>query len=195
MRIFGYNNIELPTQVNSSLQYSVKPDPTKLRNLVAEMLTAQGFNEIWSNSLTKSAYYETNTVFTSGNSVRLFNPLSNDLGSMRQTLLYGGLESISHNANRKNPDLRLYEFGNCYFYKGSNLKENPIRNYREEEHLALFVTGDKEAANWSNPAFKTSFFFLKSYSENILKRLGFDLLNLKSETYSSDLIIEGLRTY
>jgi phenylalanyl-tRNA synthetase beta chain len=193
LRIYGYNNIALPTQVNSSLQYSVKPNPTKLRNLIAEMLTAQGFSEIWSNSLTKTSYYEGNAVFPIESTVKLFNPLSSDLGSMRQTLLYGGLESIAHNANRKNPDLRLYEFGNCYFFNGSSLKENPIRNYREEEHLALFVTGDKEAANWSNPANKTSFFLLKSYAENILKRMGFSVLNLKSEGFSNAVISEGIQ--
>jgi phenylalanyl-tRNA synthetase beta chain len=195
LRIYGYNNIELPTQVNSSLQYSIKPNPTKLRNLIAEMLTAQGFNEIWSNSLTKSSYYENNSVHPIESAVKLFNPLSNDLGSMRQTLLYGGLESIAHNANRKNPDLRLYEFGNCYFFNGSSLKDNPVRNYREEEHLALFVTGDKEAANWANPANKTSFFLLKSYAENILKRMGFSVLNLKSESFSNELISEGMQYF
>jgi phenylalanyl-tRNA synthetase beta chain len=193
LRIYGYNNIALPTQVNSSLQYSVKPNPTKLRNLIAEMLTAQGFSEIWSNSLTKTSYYEGNAVFPIESTVKLFNPLSSDLGSMRQTLLYGGLESIAHNANRKNPDLRLYEFGNCYFFNGSSLKENPIRNYREEEHLALFVTGDKEAANWSNPANKTSFFLLKSYAENVLKRMGFSVLNLKAEGFSNAVISEGIQ--
>ncbi len=112
---------------------------------------------------------------------------------MRQTLLYGGLESIAYNANRKNPDLRLYEFGNCYFFKGSELKENPIRNYREEEHLALFVSGEKEAANWTLPAAKTSFFQLKSYVENVLKRMGFDVLNLKTDSFSNELISEGIQ--
>ena len=193
LRIYGYNNIVIPTHVNASLQYSVKPNPTKLRNMVAEMLTAQGFNEIWSNSLTKTSYYENNSVFPIESTVKLFNPLSNDLGSMRQTLLYGGLESIAHNANRKNPDLRLYEFGNCYYFNGSNLKDSPVLNYREDEHLALYVTGDKEAGNWSNPAAKTTFFLLKSYVENILKRLGFNILNLKSEGFSNDLCAEGLK--
>ena len=195
LRIYGYNNIELPTQVNASLQYSVKPNPTKLRNLIAEMLTAQGFNEIWSNSLTKTSYYENNLALPIESTVKLFNPLSNDLGSMRQTLLYGGLESIAHNANRKNPDLRLYEFGNCYFFNGSSLKENPVRNYREEEHLGVFISGDKEAANWSVAANKTSFFLLKSYAENILKRLGFSVLNLKSEGFSNELISEGVQYF
>jgi len=192
LRIYGYNNIALSTQINSALQYSVKPNPTKIRNLIAEMLTAQGFNEIWSNSLTKTSYYETNTVFPIESTVKLFNPLSNDLGSMRQTLLYGGLESIAHNANRKNPDLRLYEFGNCYFFNGGTQKENPLRKYREDEHLALFVTGDKEAANWSNPAAKTSFFMLKSFVGNVLKRLGFQVLNLKTDGFSNDVVTEGI---
>ncbi|MDP3432146.1 MAG: phenylalanine--tRNA ligase subunit beta, partial [Bacteroidota bacterium] len=192
LRIYGYNNIELPSQVNSSLQYSVKPNPTKIRNLIAEMLTAQGFNEIWSNSLNKTSYYENNAVFPIENTVKIFNPLSNDLGSMRQTMLYGGLESIAHNANRKNPDLRLYEFGNCYFFKGSSLKENPIRNYREEEHLALFVSGEKEAANWAIPAANSSFFQLKSYAENVLKRMGFQVVNLKIDGVSNEMISEGI---
>ena len=195
LRIYGYNNIELPTQVNASLQYSVKPNPTKLRNLIAEMLTAQGFNEIWSNSLTKTSYYENNSALPIESTVKLFNPLSNDLGSMRQTLLYGGLESIAHNANRKNPDLRLYEFGNCYFFNGISLKENPVRNYREEEHLGVFISGDKEAANWSISANKTSFFLLRSYAENILKRLGFSVINLKSEGFSNELISEGVQYF
>ena len=192
LRIYGYNNIALSTQINSALQYSVKPNPTKIRNLIAEMLTAQGFNEIWSNSLTKTSYYETNAVFPIESTVKLFNPLSNDLGSMRQTLLYGGLESIAHNANRKNPDLRLYEFGNCYFFNGGTQKENPLRKYREDEHLALFVTGDKEAANWSNPAAKTNFFMLKSFVGNVLKRLGFQVLNLKTDGFSNDVVTEGI---
>jgi len=195
LRIYGYNNIAIPTQINASLQYSVKPNPTSLRNMVAEMLTAQGFNEIWSNSLTKTLYYENNEVFPAESTVKLFNPLSNDLGSMRQTLLYGGLETIAYNANRKNADLRLYEFGNCYFYNGSSLKENPIRNYREEEHLALFVTGEKEVANWSVAAVKSSFFLLKSYVENLLKRLGFDVLNLKTESFSNAAISEGIQYF
>ncbi|HPR85064.1 MAG TPA: phenylalanine--tRNA ligase subunit beta, partial [Prolixibacteraceae bacterium] len=193
LRIYGYNNVAIPTQVNASLQYSVKPNPTKLRNLVAEMLTAQGFNEIWSNSLTKASYYDNNEVFTAENTVKLFNPLSNDLGVLRQTLLYGGLETIAYNANRKNPDLRLYEFGNCYFYNGSALKENPLRNYREEEHLALFISGVKEAANWSGAATPTSFFTLKSYVENVLKRFGFNPINLKTEGFSNAAVSEGIQ--
>jgi phenylalanyl-tRNA synthetase beta chain len=193
LRIHGYNNVDIPTQVNASLQYAVKPNPTRLRNLVAEMLTAQGFNEIWSNSLTKINYYENNEVFPVEQTVKLFNPLSSDLGCMRQTLLYGGLEAIAYNANRKNPDLRLYEFGNCYYYNGSSLKDNPLLNYREDEHLALFVTGEKEASNWTGPAVKTNFFTLKSYVGNVLKRLGFDVPELKINGFSNAVVSEGIQ--
>ncbi len=108
-------------------------------------------------------------------------------------MLYGGLETIAYNANRKNPDLRLYEFGNCYFYNGSSLKENPLRNYREEEHLALFISGVKEAANWSGAAAPTSFFTLKSYVENVLKRFGFNPINLKTEGFSNAAVSEGIQ--
>ena len=161
LRIFGYNNVEIPTQVNSSLQTAEKPDVNQLRNLVAEMLTAQGFNEIWSNSLTKASYYQNLKTYPENRTVNLLNPLSADLNGMRQTLLFGGLESIAYNANRQNKNLRFYEFGNCYFYKGSQLKDKPANNYWEEEHLGLFVTGNKEDENWTTKESETTFFTLK----------------------------------
>ena len=192
LRIYGYNNVEIPVRVNASLQYMAKPDPHAIRNLISEMLTAQGFNEIWSNSLTKLSYYENNESFAQESTVKIVNPLSNDLGGMRQTLLYGGLEAIAYNANRRNADLKLYEFGNCYFHNDSELKENPINNYREEEQLALFVTGFKQAESWTAPQAKTSFFELKTYIENILKRLGFAIEKLKVEETSANYFSEGL---
>ena len=110
---------------------------------------------------------------------------------MRQTLLMGGLESISYNINRRNPDLKLYEFGNCYFLNKSE-HENPLKKYNEEKHLALFVTGNKTDENWILKEEPTSFFLLKSYVENILERLGFDLNQINAEDYSSDILTEGL---
>ncbi len=192
LRIYGYNNIEIPTQVNASLQYSVKPDPVKIRNLMADMLSAQGFNEIWSNSLTKTSYYENRSSLSAENTVKLFNPLSADLGSMRQTMLFGGLEAIAYNANRRNGDLRLYEFGNCYHSTGSELPENPLKNFKEEEHLALFISGQKERESWAIPQSGSSFFQLKGYVENLLLKLGLKAENLKLEDLSNDLISEGL---
>ncbi|MCW0482928.1 phenylalanine--tRNA ligase subunit beta [Gaoshiqia sediminis] len=192
LRIYGYNNIEIPTQVNASLQYSVKPDPVKVRNLMADMLSAQGFNEIWSNSLTKTSYYENRESLSAEHTVKLFNPLSADLGSMRQTLLFGGLEAIAYNANRRNGDLRLYEFGNCYHTTGAELVENPLKSYSEDEHLALFISGQKERESWAIPQSGSSFFQLKGYVENLLLKLGLKAENLKLEDLSTDFFAEGL---
>lgn len=192
LRIFGYNNIEIPTQVNASLQTAEKPSPDHIKNLVAESLTAQGFNEIWSNSLTKASYYESLTQFSAVQTVQILNPLSSDLNGMRQTLLFGGLESIAYNANRQNKNLKLYEFGNCYFYKGTQLKDQPANNYWEENHLALFVTGNKETENWTTKEETTSFYVLKTYAENILKKLGLNDQKLSVSDSESELFSDGL---
>ena len=192
LRIYGYNNVEIPTQVNASLQYSVNPDPVKIRNIAADMLTALGFNEIWSNSLTKASYYEDRQSLSDENTVKLFNPLSADLNAMRQNLLFGGLEAVAYNANRKKQDLRLYEFGNCYFKTGSELIDNPLKNYKEEEHLALFISGQKERESWALAQSASTFFQLKSYVENLLLKFGLTADRLKVEDFNNDLIAEGL---
>ncbi|WP_339737539.1 phenylalanine--tRNA ligase subunit beta [uncultured Sunxiuqinia sp.] len=192
LRIYGYNNVEIPTKVNASLQYSALHDPVKIRNLMADMLTAQGFNEIWSNSLTKASYYENGQTLNDDHTVKLFNPLSNDLGVMRQTLLFGGLEAIAYNANRQNADLRLYEFGNCYFHNGTDLKADVMKNFREEEHLALFITGEKEKESWLAPQGASSFFQLKSHVENLLAKMGLKAENLTTDSVSNELLSEGL---
>ncbi len=192
LRIYGYNNVEIPTKVNASLQYSAPHDPVKIRNLMADMLTAQGFNEIWSNSLTKASYYENGQTLSDEHTVKLFNPLSNDLGVMRQTLLFGGLEAIAYNANRQNADLRLYEFGNCYFHNGTDLKADVMKNFREEEHLALFITGDKEKESWMASQTASNFFQLKGYVENLLAKMGLKAESLNTDSFSNELIAEGL---
>ena len=192
LRIYGYNNVEIRTQVNASLQTAEKPDPNQVRNLIAEMLTAQGFNEIWSNSLTKTSYYTGLKNYREEQTVKILNPLSADLNGMRQTLLFGGLESIVHNANRQNKNLRLYEYGNCYFYKRTELKDHPEKNYREEEHLFLFITGSKEFENLTEKEKATSFFTLKTYAENILKRLGFSIDQMQISETENELFSEGL---
>ncbi|NOY96633.1 MAG: phenylalanine--tRNA ligase subunit beta [Chlorobi bacterium] len=192
LRIYGYNNVEIPASVKSSLQTSVKPDPNKLKNTIAEMLTSQGFNEIWSNSLTKASVYEGMKDYSENRTVKLYNPLSSDLNGMRQTLFFGGMESIAYNANRQNPHLRFYEFGNCYFSKGVKYEDNPAGNFREEEHLGLFVTGNKEVANWVTPEQQASFFQLKTYSENILSRLGFNIEGFDTTESENELFSEGL---
>jgi len=191
LRIYGYNNVEIPSQVNSSLQTAEKPNRDQVKNLVAEMMTAQGFNEIWSNSLTKASYYEGLKDYKEEQTVKMLNPLSADLNGMRQTLLFGGLECIAYNANRQSKNLKLYEFGNTYFYKGTQLKDQPANNYWEENHLALFVTGNKEVENWTAKEEAVSFFGLKSYAEIILKRLGL-LKNVQVNETENELYSEGL---
>jgi phenylalanyl-tRNA synthetase beta chain len=191
LRIYGYNNIEISEHVNSSLSYSQKPDKENIQNTVSDILTGNGFNEIMCNSLTKADYYNDLETFKPENLVKIFNPLSNDLNVMRQTLLFGGLESVMYNRNRRNPDLILYEFGNCY-YKNESESENPLKKYSEEQHLALFITGNKTEESWITKQEPTSFFVLKSYVENILERLGFDLNQIEAEDISSDIFTEGL---
>jgi phenylalanyl-tRNA synthetase beta chain len=159
---------------------------------VAEMLTSQGFNEIWSNSLTKSSYYEGLEQYKDEQSVKMLNPLSADLNGMRQTLLFGGLECIAYNANRQNKNLKIYEFGNTYFYKGTQLKDQPANNYWEESHLGLFVTGNKEAESWTMKEEAASFYGLKSYAENILKRLGLSAENMQVDDCEDELFSEAL---
>ncbi len=191
LRIYGYNNIEIPNQVNSSLQTAEKPNPDQIKNLVAEMMTAQGFNEIWSNSLTKAGYYEGLKDYNEEKTVKMLNPLSADLNGLRQTLLFGGLECISYNANRQSKNLKLYEFGNTYFYKGTQLKDQPANNYWEENHLALFITGNKEVESWTAKEEAVSFFGLKTYTEKILRRLGL-LKDVQVNETENELYSEGL---
>ena len=197
LRIYGYDNVEFPEKLNTSLAYSVKPDPEKLRRRIAEQLTAQGFNEILNNSLTKVSYYEPLTQLTLDTCVKIMNPLSQDLGVMRQTLLFGGLESIARNANRKNSDLKFYEFGNCYHYKANpaareHNPENSLVEYSEEPHMALWITGNKAAQTWVRKEEKTTFYQLRAYVNNILVRLGVDLSKTTVERLENELFSDGL---
>ena len=181
LRIYGYDNVEFPEKLNTSLAYGIKPDPEKLRRKIAEQLTAQGFNEILNNSLTKTSYYKDGW---NNSCVTIMNPLSQDLGVMRQTLLFGGLESIARNANRKNNDLKFYEFGNCYHYNAAVRENNdadPLRAYSEEPHLGLWLTGNKTAQSWVRKEEKTTFYQLRAYVNNILVRLGVDVNKLTLE--------------
>lgn len=203
LRIYGYDNIEFPEKLNTSLAYGVKPNPEQLRRRIAEQLTAQGFYEILNNSLTKVSYYEPLTKLTLDSCVKIMNPLSQDLGVMRQTLLFGGLESIARNANRKNSDLRLYEFGNCYHYNGELKNKNPeliqndpLKAYNEEMHLGLWLTGNKTQQSWVRREEKSTFYQLHAYVNNIFTRLGVDLQKttierLEDELYSDGLIIKA----
>ncbi len=196
LRIYGYNNVEIGEKLMSNLSYSAKPDIHKLQNLIAEQLTAQGFNEVLNNSLTKGAYYNDLTSFPIANSVSIINALSSDLSVMRQTLLFGGLENINRNVNRKNADLKFYEFGNCYYYNADNKKEGEtLAAYSEDYHLALWLTGNKQSQSWTSTELKASIYELKAYIENILRRLGFNLQKLVTSEYADDVLSEALAVY
>ncbi|MBR1878596.1 MAG: phenylalanine--tRNA ligase subunit beta [Paludibacteraceae bacterium] len=197
LRIYGYDNIEFPDKLNTSLAYGVKPNPEQLRRRIAEQLTAQGFYEILNNSLTKVGYYEPLTRLTLDSCVKIMNPLSQDLGVMRQTLLFGGLESIARNANRKNSDLRLYEFGNCYHFNAERRKDeraiaDPLIAYSEEPHIGLWLTGNKTPQSWVRREEKSSFYQLHAYVNNILTRLGVDLSKTTIERLEDELYADGL---
>lgn len=193
LRIYGYNNVEIPSCVRSTLSYAPKPDRSKLMNLAADFLTAGGFTEIMSNSLTKAAYYEGLESYKAERCVRILNPLSADLNVMRQTLLFNMLEAVQLNANRKNGDLKLYEFGNCYFYDESKrTEENHLAAYSEEYRLAIAVTGIAEPASWNVRPEAASFFTLRAVAEKLLRRFGIDIYALRTETLQNDLFGEAL---
>lgn len=201
LRIYGYNNVEFPEKLNTSLSYSPKPNPQRLQTRISEQLTAQGFNEILNNSLTKVAYYEPLQVLPLAECVKIKNPLSQDLGVMRQTLLFGGLESIQRNTNRRNSDLKFYEFGNCYHFhaEAETADGNTLARYTEEPHLALWLTGNRSTASWLRKEEKTSFYALRAYVNGVLTRMGANLDKLTltpieaNELYSDGLAIQVVR--
>ena len=174
LRIYGYNNVEIPTQLKSSL--TILGDEDKAyhhQNVISEQLVGCGFREILNNSLTKTAYYTELNHYTEETTVKVMNPLSSDLGVMRQTLLFGGLESICRNVNHKMPNLRFFEFGNCYHFSPEKKNdEDPIKAYTEEMHLGLWLTGKRVEGSWAHADEQSSFYELKAYVMNIFTRLG-----------------------
>ena len=189
LRIYGYNNVEIPTTLKSSLTVKGEVDQwQKMQNLISEQLVGCGFNEILNNSLTKSAYYDGLETYPSQHLVMLMNPLSSDLNCMRQTLLFGGLESIRHNVNRKCADLKFFEFGNCYYYHADKKNpEKPLAAYSENNHLALWVTGKRVSNSWAHPEENSSVYELKAYVLNIFARLGLNLGSVVFGNLSNDI--------
>ena len=198
LRIYGYNNVEIPTQLKGSLVIKGDEDQKhKLANLVSEQLVGEGFNEILNNSLTKGAYYEGSASFPAENCVKIMNPLSTDLNVMRQTLLFGGLESVQHNVNRKRGNLRFFEFGNVYTFdpEKENL-DDPMLAYKEQYHAALWITGKRVEGSWAHANEDSNFYELSAYVENILRRIGVKpgmIVRKKSESdiFSAGLTIEN----
>ena len=169
LRIYGYNNVEIPLQLKGTLTIPTDEDRNrKYINLISEQLVGGGFNEILNNSLTKVSYYKDLNCYTEETTVKILNPLSADLGVMRQTLLFGGLESIVRNANRKNSNLRFFEFGNCYHYDESKKEADKlIKAYTQDQHLGLWITGKRVENSWAHPNEDASFYELKAYVENL----------------------------
>lgn len=186
LRIYGYNNVEISSVLHSSMQYAEKPDKEKIQNVVSDLLSSNGFSEIMSLSLTKGEYAEKLKSLQADKSVHLLNPLSSDLNVMRQTLLFSGLESIAYNQNRKNPDLKIYEFGKTY----RTIKANENTKYVESKHLSLFVTGRKKEERWNESNETVNFYTIKGIVNTVIERLG--IKNLKSSELTTDAFSDGL---
>ena len=194
LRIYGYNNVEIPTQLKSSLVIKGDEDlKHKLANLVSEQLVGQGFNEILNNSLTKGAYYEGRNAYPVENSVKIMNPLSTDLNVMRQTLLFGGLESIQHNVNRKRQNLRFFEFGNVYTYDPEKqTDDNPMLAYKEQYHCSLLITGKRVEGSWAHANEDSSIYELKAYVINIIRRIGVSQNQFVVKKSDNDIFSTGV---
>ena len=194
LRIYGYNNVEIPTQLKGSLVIKGEEDQKyKLENIIAEQLVGCGFKEIMNNSLTKSAYYEDLNKYPASNLVNIMNPLSSDLNVMRQTMLFGGLESIAYNANRKNANLRFFEFGNIYLFDEAKKNEDdPMQAYNEEHHLALWLSGKRVEGSWIHPNEDSSFYELKAYVNNVLSRVGVAQGMLVQKSSDNNIFSKGI---
>ena len=195
LRIYGYNNVEISESLQTSLSFkSVTDSSDDLRRLISEQLTACGFNEILNNSLTAESYYTDSELMPADRCVKLMNPLSSDLNVMRQTLLYGGLESLAHNINRRESDLMFYEFGNVYFRNpaAESTAEAPLAPYSETAHMAIWMTGNFTAASWNSTAREVTVYDLKAIVENILDRMGISSREIALNTMKDEIFAAGI---
>ena len=193
LRIYGYNNVEIPSQLKGCLVVKGDEDNKhKLANVVGEQLVGCGFSEILNNSLTRGAYYDIQDTYRQENCVKIMNPLSTDLNVMRQTLLFGGLESIEHNIKRKSSNLRFFELGNVYhFDPAKKNQDNPVMAYKENYHLALWVTGKRVEGSWAHTDEDSNFYELAAYVRNILNRIGVKRNTLVCKNSDSDIFSAG----
>jgi len=182
LRVYGYNNIKTSPKLNTSISYAPKPDANKLQNLVSNHLASQGFYEMMANSLTSPDYVEYSDQISSKHNVQMLNPLSTDLSVLRQTLLFSGLEAVAYNINRKNSDIKLFEFGSTY-HKFDD-------NYEEEKHFSLLISGNRNDNNWLLKTKKSDFFFGKGIVESVLERVGIN--SYKSRPIENDFFSEGV---
>ena len=193
LRVYGYNNIEVSDHVNSTLSYAPKPDKSRLQNVASDFLSANGYTEIMSNSLSKASYYEGSESYPVERCVRILNPLSQDLNVMRQTLLFNALEAVELNVNRRNANLRMYEVGNCYAYAADKASdENALAKYEESYRIGITITGLDSQLSWNSKAETSSFFTLRAMVERLLNRFGIDIYALQMEPLTSDLYADAI---
>jgi len=205
LRIYGYNNIDFDKSVKSSLTVQGEVDRShKLQDLVSEQLVGQGFNEILNNSLTRAAYYDGMDCCPSDRLVRLMNPLSADLNVLRESLLFGGLESLSHNIRRQSSDLRFFEFGKCYWFDAAKREQlrqpaddgkgqNPLRAYSEGYRLGLWITGKRVSGSWAHADEESSIYEIKAHVQNIFKRVGLAQSAIQIEEFENSIFSTALR--
>jgi phenylalanyl-tRNA synthetase beta chain len=188
LRVYGYDNIEIPAKLNASINISEGIDPDKLQHAVSDMLVANGLQEIMNNSLTRSDYSEKHPTFEIEKNVQMLNPLSKDLDVLRQSLLFGGLESIAYNQNRKASDLKLFEFGKVYQFASEKTKnKEALDAYNESLQLDIFLTGDKQSENWNTISAPLDFYDMKFYVEAILRKLRIERNALTVNELSDEL--------
>jgi phenylalanyl-tRNA synthetase beta chain len=182
LRVYGYNNINFSEKLNATVSIAPRTEDYKVQNVIATQLNSQGFNEIMANSLTTSSYVELSEILKSEHNVMILNPLSNDLAAMRQSLLFSGLEAISYNINRRNSDLKFFEFGKSYHKFDSG--------YEEQKHLTMFVTGNRNQESWTNTQKPSDFFLFKGYVNGVLSRLG--IQKTQNLPMTTDVFSEGI---
>ncbi len=182
LRVYGYNNINFTKKLNATVSNSARTEDYKLQNIVGNQLNSLGFHEMMANSLTSPEYVGLTEMLKEEHNVTMLNPLSTELSTMRQSLLFSGLEAISYNINRRNADLKLFEYGKSYHHFESG--------YEEQKHLTLFLSGNRSSENWTSPQKSTDFFLFKGYIDAILSRLGID--KIKAEPVHSDVFAEGI---
>lgn len=190
LRIHGYNSVVPDDIIKSAVSYTSKPDKEKLTGMVSDFLVSCGFNEIMCNSLTSAPVHEQFLPEQSGQLVRILNPLSSDLGVMRQSLLFGGLETVARNINRQRPNLRLYELGNCYFRTAEPKGQGVTDRFTEEYHLSMLLTGDYREGNWYSAAQASDYYLLKAEAEKVMRRLGITVSTLSQTALEHPLLSE-----
>ena len=182
LRVYGYNNIKFSDKLNATVSNAPRTEDYKVQNIIASQLNSQGFHEMMANSLTTSSYAQLSEMLKEEHNVMMLNPLSNDLAAMRQSLLFSGLEAISYNINRRNSDLKFFEFGKTY--------HKFLSGYEEHKHLTMFITGSRNQENWTNAQKPTDFFLFKGYVNAVLERLGIN--KIQNRPITSDVFSEGI---